>query len=105
MDGLAARTRWLICLAVLTVFAGLALAVQPREGPPEPATWRLDGRPDRSATKLPILVQERACASGKPAEGRIESPTVSYNDDSVIIAVRVRPTGGDVTALATPRPR
>ena len=102
MDTLSVRARWLMCLAVLGLFAGLVWLVQPREGPPEPATWRVDGRLDRSSTELPLRVQERSCASGMTADGRVEPPEISYGDEQVTIAIRVRPQGGDVDCPSNP---
>lgn len=102
VDMLSVRARWLTCLAVLGVFAGLVSVVQPREGPPEPATWRVGGRLDRSSTELHLRVQERSCASGMTANGRIEPPEVTYGDEQVIIAIRVRPKGGDVDCQSNP---
>lgn len=54
------------------------------------ATWRVDGPVDARATELPLLVRERACASGQSAEGRIDDPDVDYRRDSVVITVEVR---------------
>lgn len=102
VDRLSVRARWLTCLAVLTVLAGLVGAVQSREGPPEPATWRVDGRLDRSATEVPLRVQERSCSNGRAANGRIEPPEVAYGDGSVSIAIRVRPLDGDVECPGNP---
>ena len=96
------RERWLTCLAVLALFAGLAWLVQPREGPPEPATWRVDGAFDRSSSDLRLQVMERSCASGTTADGRIEPPEVVYGDSQVSIAVRVRPKGGDLDCPGNP---
>ena len=102
MDTMSVRARWLTCLAVLALFTGLFWVVQPREGPPEPATWRVDGRLDRSSSELPVRVQERSCANGMTADGRTAPPEVTYDDSQVTIAIHVRPMGGDVECPSNP---
>lgn len=59
--------------------------------------WWLDERlmpPTAETTELHVLVQERACASGSYATGRIGSPLVVYAADAVVITVGVRKVGG-----------
>ena len=102
MNTMSVRARWLTCFVVLALFAGLVWVVQPREGSPEPATWRVDGPLDRSSSELPIWVHERSCASGTTADGRIEAAEVTYNDSQVTIAIRVRRKGGDVECPSNP---
>jgi hypothetical protein len=58
----------------------------------EVADWWPD--PDRAteagATSLPILVLERACASGQDATGRILEPSITSTDVAVIVILAVR---------------
>lgn len=49
-----------------------------------------------------IVVHEVGCADGDSAEGRIEEPEVAYTSDAVIVTVRVRAKGGDVTCPGNP---
>lgn len=59
----------------------------------EPADWRLASTPSNADTELKLLVNERGCAGGKSAEGRIEV-SVEYRTDAVIVTVGVRPPDG-----------
>ncbi len=59
-----------------------------------PATWAFDpaySRPVATTTELHVLVWERDCSSGAPATGRMSAPVVEYGQDSVTIAIGVRP--------------
>ncbi len=61
------------------------------------ARWWLDPRrppPTAESTTLEILVEERACASGSFAVGRIVPPLVRYEPDTVTITLGVRTIGG-----------
>jgi hypothetical protein len=40
---------------------------------------------------IEILVHERTCASGDSAEGRIQEPAVQYQQDAVIVTIKVKP--------------
>jgi hypothetical protein len=72
-------------------------------GEAEPADWRVDPRAELAPTSevIPILVNERACASGRSAAGRIESD-VEYTSSAVRISVGVRPLGGDQECPSNP---
>jgi len=48
------------------------------------------------------VVLEKACASGDSAEGRIHKPEIEYEEDAVIVTVRVRPKGGFQECPANP---
>lgn len=52
-------------------------------------------------SRVPILVNEMECASGRSAEGRIEV-AVDYRPDEVEFDVGVRPLGGDQTCPSNP---
>lgn len=98
---------------VQALFAGLGLAIvaagvwwfalDGRLGDREPASWRVDPAAELHADSrsIPILVNERACASGQPASGRI-STSVAYTDDAVHLRVWVRPFGGDQSCPSNP---
>lgn len=61
------------------------------------AQWWLDPRrpaPTAESTALEILVEERACASGSFAVGRIVPPLVRYGADTITITLGVRVIGG-----------
>ena len=53
------------------------------------------------ATEVPIVVKEHGCASGRSAEGRIRAE-VDHRLDAVVIAIGVRPLGGDQTCPGNP---
>lgn len=64
------------------------------------AQWWLD--PDgpgitATTTTLAILLRERACASGRPPEGRVLEPTIVTTAESIVVAIGVhkRPGGQD----------
>lgn len=54
-----------------------------------------DNPPDPAATKVDLLVTEMACASGKPADGRIEVDHLSELDDRIDIVLGIRPQSGE----------
>ena len=60
------------------------------------AVWRIapGDPPQPHSTTIPIEILEQACASGRPAAGRVEGPAVTYGDDFITVDVRVRPVGG-----------
>ena len=70
---------------------------------PVPADWRVD--PTASVAPadrvIPIIVNERNCASGHSADGRIVVD-VSYTPDDVHLDVGVRPRGGDQDCQGNP---
>ena len=65
----------------------------------EPGRGQLITEETRS---LEILVRERACASGQPAEGRIQRPSIDYREDAVVVTIRVRPRPGGQTCPGNP---
>lgn len=70
----------------------------------EDAIWRIDPSvgPAPEATTLAIEVNERACASGRPADGRIADPIVDYGEDAITITIAVRRVEGDATCPSNP---
>lgn len=72
------------------------------DGVVEPAGWGLRYEPDRSATQLELLVEERECASGRSAEGRIEVE-VNETPEAISLAVGVRRLDGDQECPGNPR--
>lgn len=62
------------------------------------ADWWLDPAlpvPGADATELHILLMERACASGRPPDGRVAEPEVRYSSEAVAIAIGVQRAPGD----------
>jgi hypothetical protein len=66
------------------------------------ATWRPAGAVDPDSSRLPLLVNENACASGASAAGRIEEPDVDYRADAVVITFRVEQRGGSQDCQGNP---
>lgn len=58
--------------------------------------------PTEDATELHLLVTERACASGKSAEGRIRVVSQRYTADELQIAIGVEPRPGDQECPGNP---
>ncbi|HEV8516144.1 MAG TPA: hypothetical protein VGQ47_00735 [Candidatus Limnocylindrales bacterium] len=62
------------------------------------ARWTFDpeeGIPGPEARSFTALVWERSCASGRPPDGRVQPPLVSYEAEQILVAFTVRPlTGG-----------
>jgi hypothetical protein len=80
---------------ILAALSLLIVLVIFDEESPEAANWRVDpsaslGPADRV---IPIIVNERHCASGQSADGRIVVG-ISYTPDEVHLDVEVRPRGG-----------
>ena len=72
-----------------------------------PATWALDPAfplPGPTASKLHVLVWERACSSGRPTSGRMSAPVIDDSATSVSITIGVRPMT-DNALHACPIPR
>lgn len=76
-------------------------APNPDQSEPRPAWWTLDPMftPTPESMSLPIIVVERACASGIPSTGRIAA-NAEYLRTEVRITVIVNTVGGDVTCPA-----
>ena len=63
-----------------------------------PASWWLDpafAAPDADAVEIRVLVEERECASGRSAEGRIARPVIETRPDEVHITISVFRAPGD----------
>jgi hypothetical protein len=85
--------------------SGNCLRLRPTHPTGFAAEWRLDPAappPTRESIEIPILVQERSCASGQPATGRIEPPRVFADDRRVVVALFVRPDEGLQTCPGNP---
>ncbi|HEY9564106.1 MAG TPA: hypothetical protein VIR30_10090 [Nocardioides sp.] len=97
-----AKTFMFVALG-LAAFVLVLVFVVDRTGPAQPADWRLDpaGALDPSSREVAILVNERACASGRSADGRIEVD-VEYAADTVTLEVSVRPLNGDQECPSNP---
>ena len=89
------RRRTVVSAAVVVALLATWFIVS-RGSDAEAARWRIDPSftPAPQSTEIPVLVEEAACASGKPATGRIEL-NVKYSDSEVTIDIRVRPLDGD----------
>jgi hypothetical protein len=74
-----------------------------RIGDAKPADWRVDpsAELDQATEVIPIIVNERSCASGRTAADRI-STSVRYTSGEVRISVGVRPRGGDQDCQGNP---
>jgi hypothetical protein len=70
----------------------------------QPARWAPAADADLSpqSTAIEVLVNEVGCASGEPADGRIATPEISYEDDAVVITIRVVPRPGPQTCPSNP---
>ena len=80
-------TRWGDCQPEIILPDGLGVATWEPD-PAEPA-------PGPRTTQFTALVTERACASGRSADGRILGPRVLSLEDRVIVVFGVRPLGGE----------
>jgi hypothetical protein len=61
------------------------------------ASWWLDPTapaPTASATSIQALVLEEACASGKPADERLENPLIDLSETAVTVTFGIRPLPG-----------
>ena len=72
------------------------------------ATWQLPvdaALPAADATSFDVLVFERRCASGQPADGRVRTPEIAYEADRILIAFGITPPteGGDCQAAPPTR--
>jgi hypothetical protein len=72
------------------------------DGGLEAADLTLADPPMPADTSIDLLVQERDCASGEPADGRIEVIELVETADQVRLRVGVRPRGGDQTCPSNP---
>lgn len=62
------------------------------------ATWTFDSalpRPSGEATSFTALVNERACAGGKPIAGRLVPPLITYGPEAITVVFAARPLAGD----------
>jgi hypothetical protein len=55
-----------------------------------------------AATRIEVLVNERACSGGTSAEGRIAPPTIEYGPETVAITLAVIPVTGDAPCPSNP---
>jgi hypothetical protein len=65
-----------------------------------PADWWVDPKasaPTATSTMIHALIRERACASGKGPDGRVDAPAIDLEDASVTVTFEVRrlPGGQD----------
>jgi hypothetical protein len=60
-------------------------------------------KPTADATEIHVLVHETGCSGGSSPASRLLPPTVSYDEDSVALSVRVRGLGGPATCPGNPR--
>jgi hypothetical protein len=87
---------------VVRGFGGCRLQVEaPGLGP---ATLSLDPdrEPDPAATELPVLINERACASGQAPVDREIIPVVTETDTTIEIVVLVAPVKGGADCPGNP---
>lgn len=96
--------RAVIGLIVIGVVVWVAILVRDDGlGDPEPADWQVapDAAVGPSTRSVRVLVQERGCASGRSAEGRIRAE-VDHRADAVVVSIGVRPYGGDQDCQGNP---
>ncbi len=70
------------------------------------ASWMLDPNqlPGADDTEFLALVTERACASGRSAEGRIAPATIVYEQERILVLIAVgSPTGDVQTCQSNPQ--
>ena len=72
------------------------------DGDLEAAELRLGGPPSPAATTIDLLVHERECASGQPADGRIEVIELVETAEQVQLRVGVERPGGNQTCQGNP---
>lgn len=93
-------TGWGDCTAVIQLPDGLGVA-----------EWAFDPaapRPGPASQVFEVLVTERACNSGQPADGRIAGPEIVRTDTAVMLIFAVRPRldgGGVQTCPSNPPTR
>lgn len=68
----------------------------------QPADLTLPSEPPSDASSITLLVHERACASGRSAEGRIEIIELEEMEDQIRLHVGVRPRQGGQTCEGNP---
>jgi hypothetical protein len=104
IEPLSRWARVFVALVVVGVFVGVVVAALDDDlGGAEPARWWVAPGASLGPTsrKVPIVVNEVECASGRSAEGRIVVEVV-YGSDAIDIAVGVRPLGGDQECPSNP---
>lgn len=76
-----------------------------RKGRAATVTWRR-ASPRRklpaNTTRIPVLVQEDSCASGRDATGRVLAPWVHYGKRKVTVTYFIRPLDGAQTCQGVP---
>jgi hypothetical protein len=87
-------TGWGECRPAIVLPDGLGVATWVPD-PAQPA-------PGPETTSFTALVTERACASGRSAEGRIVGPRVLALEDRVLVVFAVQPLGGDQECPGNP---
>jgi hypothetical protein len=82
----------------------ICLELRPVPGPDqaEISPWAPVGEPDPTATAIPIEVYAQGCASGEPATGRVAEPEIAYDDDAVVVTMRIIPPMGDQSCPSHP---
>jgi hypothetical protein len=66
------------------------------------ANLTLAEQPDPATTSLPLLVHERACASGQSADGRVRLLTLEETDSEIRLRIGVQPLPGDQNCPGNP---
>jgi hypothetical protein len=72
------------------------------------AQWAFDpaaARPGPGSTTITALVTERSCSSGRPADGRIAPPFISYGNEAILVVFGVRPLPGNQDCPGAPPSR
>lgn len=98
-----------IALGISVATLGCGQATSPSPQAPSEATsnaplarWHLAEDPSPSDQTLSLLVHEIECASGQPAEGRIAEPEVDYQEDAVLVTMRVERRSDSETCPGNP---
>ena len=100
---MTASRRWAFTWAATLTLAACWTVVPPgvEDGP---ATWAHDPAAEigPETVEFTAWVTERACASGRSSEGRIVGPSVTIDDDAVVVTFRVRPLLGGQDCQGNP---
>lgn len=88
------RTKLLLPLLAVVVLVGCSAG--------EPADLALASQPEGDSSSIDLLVMERACASGRSAEGRINIEDIELTPDEVRLNITVDPLGGGQDCQGNP---
>lgn len=85
----ATRITTLLATVTFTAACGASTPAQVAQWEPAPGVFVT-----AESQSLAIVVMEQGCSGGDRAEGRVEEPEVAYENDTVVVTVRVRSKPG-----------